>query len=52
MDSYFQKKLAQAQAKLQKAAKYIPKDIMKNIPGLKKEQSNNPQEEEQGEIAD
>ena len=40
MDSYFKNKLAQAQAKLQSAAKYIPKDIMKNIPGRKKNQQD------------
>jgi hypothetical protein len=35
MDSYLKTKLAQAQAKLQSAAKYIPKDVMKHMPGRK-----------------
>ena len=44
MDSYLKAKLAQAQAKLQSAAKYIPKDLMKKIPGRSKQQEGDSQE--------
>lgn len=51
MDSFLKNKLAQAQAKLKNAAKYIPKDIIKNIPGRSKVPTNQDGSEE-GDIED
>ncbi len=51
MDSFLKNKLAQAQAKLKNAAKYIPKDIIKNIPGRSKAPTNQ-DGSEQGDIED
>lgn len=51
MDSFFKNKFAQAQAKLKSAAKYIPKDLIKNIPGRSKAGANQ-EGSEQGDIDD
>jgi hypothetical protein len=40
MDSFLKGKLNQVQAKLANAAKYIPKDIIKNIPQIGKKKNN------------
>ncbi len=41
MDSYLKSKLAQAKAKVASAAKYLPKDIMKNMPGRERQEASN-----------
>lgn len=51
MDSFFKNKFAQAQAKLKSAAKYIPKDLIKNMPGRSKA-SINQEGSDQGDIDD